>query len=492
MKKNLTFAQCLVYGIGGAAQSYMGNILNILAIPIFSVALGVDPVLIGLGMGLPRIWDAFFDPWIGHLSDSWSGRWGRRKPFMVTGSLVVGLSFGLLWVPSPDWSKNLIFAWFMVFSLVFYTGFALFSIPYTALAYEMAKETRERARLLAVKGLLTSIASLGTPWIYMMCFWNWTSLVREGSLLHRLGTLVARNPEKNAELHGIMIVGLALALFMMLGGLCTVFCSEDPEVKRPDSHQFFGSLKTAVKNRAFIFLNGGLLLAFTGVFLEMPLTYYINIYYLFDGDKMAAAAMLAKLGTVQSGLNIVAVPVCAWLVGRWGGSRMMPFFLGATAVGFSIKYWTYTPVYPWLQIIPMGIWAFAWCGTMLSYNVLLGDVCDYDEYCTGVRREGVYGAVNALINKVGIGVATGLSGVLLTVSGVKAADALQTAQAVHLLRLECATVPVFFLILALGVFHFYPLRDARAHEMREEIKLRRMAERLPKGAAGNAQEIPSS
>lgn len=108
--------------MGGVANNYMANVLPALALPIFSVGLGVEAWKVGLALALPRIWDALTDPIIGHLSDSCKSRWGRRRPFILAGALASLATYALLWVPTPEWSADVIFWWFMCTSFLYYMG----------------------------------------------------------------------------------------------------------------------------------------------------------------------------------------------------------------------------------------------------------------------------------------------------------------------------------------------------------------------------------
>ena len=66
--------QKLAWGAGGAADYMIPNVLSALAMPIFNVALGLNAVLVGLALAIPRLLDAFGDPLVGRLSDNTRSR----------------------------------------------------------------------------------------------------------------------------------------------------------------------------------------------------------------------------------------------------------------------------------------------------------------------------------------------------------------------------------------------------------------------------------
>jgi GPH family glycoside/pentoside/hexuronide:cation symporter len=255
--------------------------------------------------------------------------------------------------------------------------------------------------------------------------------------------------------------------------VCAFFCKENPAAVATQRDQFFKSLGLALKNKPFVFLTGTLIFTMFGIFLVMPMATYVNIYYLFEGDQSKSASLLAQVGTIQAVAGIALVPVAGMLISRFGAARLMRLFLFITAVSFAIKFWTYTPANPWLQAIPLVMWAFSWAGVMLAFNVMLGDVCDLDDFQTGERREGIYGAINQFLTKLMIALSTALSGVLLSFSGIVAGAASQTPEAVWWLRIEFSILPFLVVLLGSIAFYFYPLSDARAHEVRLELKKRK-------------------
>ena len=88
----------------------MNNILNVLLNPIYNIALGVSPALIGYAAAIPRLWDAVSDPLVGFLSDNFRSRWGRRKPFMLIGAIISALSLmAIWWVPSFGGEQSMFF-----------------------------------------------------------------------------------------------------------------------------------------------------------------------------------------------------------------------------------------------------------------------------------------------------------------------------------------------------------------------------------------------
>jgi Na+/melibiose symporter-like transporter len=82
---------------------------------IFTVGFGHSPVIISWCMMLPRVVDGILDPIIGHLSDETHTRWGRRKPYLVIGSVLGALFLMSVWWANPAWSHTAQFVYLLTF-----------------------------------------------------------------------------------------------------------------------------------------------------------------------------------------------------------------------------------------------------------------------------------------------------------------------------------------------------------------------------------------
>ena len=113
------------------------------------------------------------------------------------------------------------------------------------------------------------------------------------------------------------------------------------------------------------------------------------------------------------------------------------------------------------------------CCVWILLGSMLADVCDLDELNTGLRREGMYGAMYSWFLKAAIAGVIAVSGFLVTWSGVDPELTVQLPQAVINMRLLFALTPPVFYLIAFGCIWFYPLSEERMHEVREELNVRK-------------------
>jgi GPH family glycoside/pentoside/hexuronide:cation symporter len=93
------------------------------------------------------IWDAVDDPLAGFLSDNTRTRWGRRRPWLLTGlPFYVGFLILVYAVPKPFLQGKMLFWYALVIFLLFETSYTVMSVNYKALFPELFQDLRERAR----------------------------------------------------------------------------------------------------------------------------------------------------------------------------------------------------------------------------------------------------------------------------------------------------------------------------------------------------------
>ncbi|MEA2048233.1 MAG: MFS transporter [Campylobacterota bacterium] len=127
--------------------------------------VGLSVTIVGIILFLSRLTDVITDPIIGIYSDRYESKYGKRKPFIVVGSLILAGSFYALIHPPVEYT---IF-WLLIFSVFVYLGWSLVSIPYLVWSAEITSEYHEKTRLSAAREIFTilgALAALIIPYLY--------------------------------------------------------------------------------------------------------------------------------------------------------------------------------------------------------------------------------------------------------------------------------------------------------------------------------------
>ena len=443
------------YASGGMAYNLMINSVGNLAQFVLTLALGVNPALVGLALSIPRLLDAFADPVIGGISDNFQSRYGRRKPFMVVGGIGAGLTFALLWMMPHGWSGNAYFWWFLIVSTIFFLFASLFGIPWSAMGFSLTADYDERTRLMAFNSFWCSVALLTIPWLYA----------------------ATQMPVFTGTLQGARWVGVVMGALMVALALLSAFtCHERVVAKaeRKDPPNLMQQVGSTLKNRPFVLLASSVLLMCLGIFSISSLTPYIAIYYMFGGAEAPASVLLGWAGTAWQAGSLAFVFIVGAAGVRLGKKRALILFLACSVVGCLLKWVCYTPAHPYLFLVPSLFLALGFCALWTLTSSMMADVCDLQELETGMRNEATLGAIFAWLMKLGTTLAFTVSGFILNATGFDVAlGGAQSGRTIFLMRALDLGLPTVTIAVAILLICFYPVSEARARAIREELEKRR-------------------
>jgi glucuronide carrier protein len=119
---------------------------------------------------------------------------------------------------------------------------------------------------------------------------------------------------------------------------------------------------------------------------------------------------------------------------------------------------------------------------------LEADTVEYGEWRTGVRTEGTTYAMFSFTRKLGQAVGGAAAAYTLGFGGyVSGKHVVESASAVHAVKLAAGFVPAAFVVISLLVMAIYPLTEARFRQMVRETAERRIA-RLATASGTQAAE----
>ena len=459
----VSLKQKLGFGFGGANEVLMANGIGGLAGLVFNLYLGVSPVLLGIAGAIPRLWEAITDPAIGTMSDNYRSRFGRRKPFIAVGTIFAALIFAAIFFVPRGWSEQAYFYYLLVGSILFFTAYAIYNIPWSAMGYEMTADYHERTKVMAYRSFFSSAGGMVVPWLFALaklsCFKD--------------------------TLEGAKYVGIGAALLMLLLGFMTVLWGKENysvQVERQKPVPFIEGIKVSLKNRPFIAIVSSVTLMIVGLFTVGALGPYLTIYYVYAGDQRAASIVIGWGGTAYQLISIAFTPIISYMSCKYGKKNTLQFFLAMALVGCFSKWWCFTPEHPYLTLVPNLLIGPGFAAVWMLCHAMIADVCDLDELRTGARREGYYGAVYNWVMKLGVSGSTVLSGLVLVWTGFdQKLGAAQHPNALYQMRFYMVLVPAIANILAMMILRYYDINEDKAYEIRSELEARRGRNEL-KGA----------
>lgn len=422
----ISFSQLAAYGSGGIIPIALFNVAGILVGLMGNISLGLSAFWLGVILIIPRLWDAVSDPIIGHLSDNARTPWGRRRPFLLVGGILVAVFFVMLWwIPKGEMVRAWFpsesgFQWFqlgyiLISLLLFFTACTIFEIPHGALGMEMTNDPHIRTRLFSAKSFVGNLFAMSTPWLFALANME-----------------VFRGPGGN-EADGMRYVSLMVAAIIIPLSFWWFFSLREPGFKRASQQKktpFWEDMKHTATNKNFIRLTLTIFTLAMGFNFVNLLGSYIPIFYIFGGDKVAGAYLLGINGTIWAVTGLLAVFPLNWLSPKIGKRNTLIVAIMLMVSAQLSKIVFYNPSHPYLIVIPTILLSIGMLFFFTLGSSMVGDICDEDDLKRGYRTEGSFYSIFWWFIKMGTAFASFVAGALIVLTmfdqtQVKKVDAIQ-------------------------------------------------------------------
>ena len=456
-KHEVPIRQKISWGLGGFAENLANNAILTLAYPIYNVALGMSPMFIGIALAVSRILDAITDPIMGNITDNTRSRWGRRRPWIFLGSILMALFFCLIWIIPTGLSETGNFIYLTLMAVMFFVGFTIFIIPYSGLGLELVVDYDERTVLQTFRLVPAFIGGMMTPWLYKL------------SLLD-----IFKHDTLPTELNGIKYVGAGAAILILLTAMApALFTRERYAGMAGEKLKIIPAIKMTFSDRPFLMLVGAYFFVFIGLFFINPLLVYIGIYHVCGGDKIFYSEIAGIVGTSCAVGQMVSMPVIAWAAKFVDKKALLFAGLSVALTGYWSSWWLFSPAHPWLQIGPPLVTNIGLTVCWVVNGSFVADVCDFDELKTGRRREGMYSAVFGFVYKNALGIVALLSSYMLVWAGIDAVSQTVAMESLTKVRVAYIIFPTLCLGASIALMVNYPLTRKKVGEIQEQLKARR-------------------
>ncbi len=457
------FGQKVAFGVGMLANQMFPAVLGIFMVVLVQ-DLGFPGWMWGVIYFFPRIFDSITDPIMGFISDNTKSKWGRRRQYVFFGAILMGLAFIIMWQLYRESGVEYNFIYFLLWSFVFYLGLTIFSVPYVAMGYEMSNDFHERTNIMAVAQWIGQWAWVVAPWFWVVMYdpeWFPTAEVATRELA--------------------IWVGLICMLFAMVPAIFIKSKSTLNENYSPLTLRTIGSslkeiilgFKEAFKSPPFRKLCIATFFIFNAFNTIAAFSFFIVVYYLFNGDAPAAGiwpTLFGSLGALVT--TFIVIPVVARMSKVMGKKNAFILSQGISIIGYIMLWFLFIPGKPYMFIFALPFFSFGIGSLFTLMMSMTSDVIDLDELTSGKRREGVFGAIYWWMVKFGFAIAGGLSGLILSVVGFNAEASVQTEEALIGLRAFYSGVPILGTLIAMYVMRDYDVSEQRAGEIRRELDSR--------------------
>lgn len=447
VQHRLTIKEIVGYGAGDFANNLAFTTATSFLLIYYTDVAGISAAAAGTLLLVIRLFDAVMDLVAGRFVDrTYSRRFGKFRPFIMFGGVpLLVLSALTFHVPAIGESGMLLYAYLTYAALGF--AYSMVNIPYGSLAGAMTQVPAERAKLASARTVAAAVVGSG------------------------LGIIVAPLLTPDRDLQTIFSV--MTVSFVVVGAVMyfiTVSTSKErvvrdvPKVSMRDSFRTLGSNKPLL----LLCLSSALILL-AQLSMQSSQVYYLR-------DVLGSLDLVIVLSIGQLVLTLVLAALMPTVVRRFG--KKAAFLVGAAVTIVGGVAITIAPAStPWVGLVGMIVTLFGALLVNMVVWALEADTVEYGEWKTGVRAEGIIYAVFAFTRKTGTAIGGAVAAYALALGGYAAGATTQTAAADFGIRAATGLIPAAAGALALVLFFFYPLTDAKHEAITNDIAIRRIPKR---------------
>jgi len=446
MSEQFSKGQKWSFGMGSFAQWFINSAFNIWVFTYYFTVVGLDIRWYMLAAVLWTIWNAFNDPLIGYLSDRANTRWGRRKPFIMLGTIPIIVIYIIIWLPPLPAGGNEVFTFlYLLLMLVLYdTFYTMVSLPFDSLFPELYTSVKERSQVNTIRQILAVVGLLAAALIP-----GFVVAGESAPLAEQMNTYL---------LNGFItaaIIGISLLISLKWG------VKERKEFKLDYQKQpkFFESLKYALKNKGFVLYT---IMFFLYEYVLLLLAILVQIF----GREILGASPFETsiIMGVMYVVGLASVALWRWLDVKIGSKK--GYAIAIVAYFFASLPLMLIDVYLIAVLIAV-LMGIGFGGMLYFVYLIIADVIDEDELKTGIRREGAFFGITNFFMRLSMILSIVTIGIVFLQTGWEVYDPL--VDVTIGLRLLFIVIPGIALGISLICLYFFPYSKSYVQEMKEKL-----------------------
>jgi len=438
----LTVRQKLGFGIFDLGGNMLFTLMSFWALKYLTDTVGIAAVWAGSAVMIGKAWDAVTDPMMGFISDRTLSRWGRRRVYLLFGSVPMCLTMVFFFTAPAYLPQYLHIFWAILALMMLNTASTIINVPYSSLTPELTSDYNEQSTLNGYRfgcAVFGTIAGAGAVQPLVQAF------ARPGSA------------DPLLDQRGFSMMGLILGAVMMIVTLLTFLGTKEKQYRKEDlpTEGFFATFKVVFKNKPYVLLLLTYALHMTGIsFLTTILAYYTE--NILNRPDITTIVLVLLLVTAM-----LFIPVSVLISKKIGKKTtyQICFVIIASACGTIFFLGHRMPIEFFYFVM-----VYAGIGVGFSYVApfaMVPDVIEYEAAKTGVRNEGAYYGMWTFISKLGTALALFVSGHILTLGGYISqageGTVVQPPSVFGAIRAIIGPLPMVVLLAAIVVIQFYPL-----------------------------------
>lgn len=462
--RRLTRGKLFGYGSAAVGDNASYGFVSAFLLFFLTDIARVSPVIAGSISSIGGIWNSLWSPVVGYLSDKSESRFGRRRPWILAGALLLFAATVLLFtsIGAGNIGKSI---YYCVMAILFWTGYSMFFIPYLAFGAELTDDYDERTLLRSFASAFNHVG--GVIGMVMPSF--------------IVAFLLGKGMSMKASWQGagIAVASCTLAAILITWHMTrgtekitvpagrSVRKSEPgmtEEMQRPELTAMLKEYIQVLKLKPLKYIIAGSLL----YLVANTLTLNSRIYFLTYNMKLSQSTITAVY-FFTSTIGIVFIP----LINKSSesiGKRAV--FISGAAAGCTVA--AISGIRGMDTLPELFVFLFFVAGSNSCYWLLfpsmIYDICEVDELVYGRRREGIVVSIQSLSEALAAALAVLFLGAVLDMSGFDSGLADQGGAALKWISWSLTLIPAGFIGLSALMAFLYPLTKQKFNLLKDALE----------------------
>ena len=429
----LTTRQKAAFGIGAIGKDMVYALSSSYVMYYYKDIIGLSASFVGLILMIARVFDAVNDPFMGVLVAKTRTKWGRFRPWLVSGTVLNALVLYALF-KAPDLKGGAIMAFFSVIYILWGMTYTMMDIPYWSMIPAITSTPSDTENLSVIG---RTCAGIGSALIIMLTM-----------------LLVTRLGGGNERIGFGRLALIVAVLFVISEIICAASIREreDSSMSTASVGQMFRALFDNDQALAVVLT---IVLINSALYITSNLVIYFFKYDMGGADWTVSYTLFTSVGGACQILGMMLVyPL---LRRKLTNTAIFRVAIGAASSGYVI-----------LLLICLANLASSLALILIPgaangilsvlTTVFLSNSVDYGELKSGQRNESVIFSMQTFVVKAASGVSVFIAGVGLDLIGLVGNSeetgpvTQQSAQTIFGLRLLMTIMPMALLVIAIVFF----------------------------------------
>jgi GPH family glycoside/pentoside/hexuronide:cation symporter len=472
MNTKVTLKEKAGYGFGDMASSMFWKIFGMYSLFFYTDVFGITAAAAGTMFLVARVWDSFFDLFVGIAADRTKTRWGRYRPYLLWFAIPFSV-MGVITFFVPDFGSTgkLVYA-YITYSLMMIV-YSLINVPYASLLGVMSPNPQERNVLSSYRMSFAFIGSFIT-FMLLQPLVDMYGKTFGSEHVQVVAEQVAETSVSTSPVGWTMGVATIGVICTILFFLCFRWTRERVQpVNENEDTSVKQDLKNLFRNAPWWILAGtGLAALLFNAVRDGVAIYYFRDYVQavyrvpFTGWDVTTVYFL-----VGQAANLIGVMLAPVISSKYGKKRTYMIAI-AGAGALSVVFYFIPNDLGWILLLQTLISLCAGYVLPLLWS-MFADIVDYQELKTNRRASGLVFSSSSMSQKLGWALGAALTGWILSIFKYNPGIVQQSADTLFGERLMISIIPAICCVIAFVGMMAYPLSEKKVKEITAELDAKR-------------------